>query len=80
MFIRGINAEDVRQVLMTGEVIESYPEDPPYPSRLVLGFRGTRPMHVVAADIPEDRETVVITAYEPDPALWDAAFRRRRMT
>ncbi len=37
-----INEIDVREVLTSGEVIESYPDDTPYPSRLVLGWRGSR--------------------------------------
>jgi hypothetical protein len=41
MFERRITAEDVRAVVADGEVIQSYPEDKPYPSRLVLGWRGT---------------------------------------
>jgi len=45
MFERGIRKEDVRQILLTGAVIEEYPEDAPYPSRLVLGWRGQRPLH-----------------------------------
>ena len=34
MFERGITEEDVAHVLSTGEVIEEYPDDLPYPSRL----------------------------------------------
>ncbi len=50
MFRRRINEEDVRYVLTHGEEIESYPGDAPYPSRLVLGWRGSRPIHVGAAE------------------------------
>jgi hypothetical protein len=78
MFERRISPADVRHVLSTGEAIESYPDDSPYPSRLVLGFHGGRPIHVVAADNPVDEETIIITAYEPDPAQWDSTFQRRR--
>ncbi|HYP42224.1 MAG TPA: DUF4258 domain-containing protein [Chloroflexia bacterium] len=77
MLERGISIEDVRHVLYTGEVIEDYPKDFPYPSRLMLGWSGTRPIHVVAAYNAIDSETIVITVYEPDPAQWDADFRRR---
>jgi len=80
MFQRRITDEDVRDVLRTGEVIESYPDDTPYPSRLVLGFRGPRPIHVVAADDLQAGQTIVISAYEPDPARWDEAFRRRKQS
>ena len=78
MFRRGIGIEEVRQALTVGETIESYLEDVPYPSRLVLGWSGNRPVHIVAADNKEAAETIVITVYEPDPALWDAEFKRRR--
>ena len=37
MFLRSISAEDVRDVLETGEIILEYTEDQPNPSRLVLG-------------------------------------------
>jgi hypothetical protein len=78
MFQRRISEEDIRQVLAMGNIIESYPDDTPYPSFLVLDFCGSRPIHVVAADNHESQETIVITAYEPDPVQWDPNFRRRR--
>lgn len=37
MFQRQVSKQDVRVVLETGETIESYPDDAPFPSRLVLG-------------------------------------------
>lgn len=78
MFQRRISESDVRHVLTTGEVIEVYPDDTPYPSRLVFGWRGSRPLHVVVADNLEARETIVITVYEPDPGQWESGFRRKR--
>jgi hypothetical protein len=78
MFERSISDEDVRHVLATGEVIHSYPEDKPYPSRLMLGWRGTRPVHVVAADAPEEGAVIIITVYEPSSNLWQAGFKERK--
>jgi hypothetical protein len=78
MFERMIEVEDVRQILETGEVIEDYPEDTPYASRLIRGEQNGRVLHVVAADNPDEDMTIVITTYEPDPALWSPDFRRRR--
>jgi len=78
MFERGLSADEVRQVLATGEIIEEYAEDTPYPSRLVLGWSGGRGIHVVAADDDDARETIVITVYEPDEARWEADLRTRR--
>jgi hypothetical protein len=62
----------------TGKTIEDYPTDTSYPSRLILGWRGTRPLHVVAADNAADHETIIITVYEPDPTRWDAGFETRK--
>jgi hypothetical protein len=76
MFDRGISADDVRSVIRRGEMIEDYPDDYPYPSRLMLGWRGSRPIHVVAATNPAV-ETIVITVYEPNPKQWSADMRTR---
>lgn len=78
MFQRGIDIGEVRHALTAGEIIESYPQDLPHPSRLVLGWVGNRPLHIVAADNKGAQETVVITIYEPDPAIWYPDFKRRR--
>jgi hypothetical protein len=77
MFERGISTDDVRSIVDTGEMIEDYPDDFPYPSRLIVGWRGARPIHVVAATNPTVLETIVITAYEPDPIQWTADMRTR---
>lgn len=78
MFQRRITEEDVRHVLATGEVVEDYPNDIPYPSRLVLGWCGPRPIHVVVAANAETQETIVIKVYEPAPAQWEPGFKRRK--
>jgi hypothetical protein len=78
MFQRGISKDDVRSVLEGEQVIEKYPEDQPDPSRLVFGWCGSRPLHVVASDDSSTHETIIITVYEPDPAKWEAGFTRRR--
>jgi hypothetical protein len=78
MFERRVSVEDVMMVVGSGETIEDYPEDKPYPSRLVLGWRGSRPLHVVVAHNMSENIFVVITVYEPDAALWEANFRRRK--
>ena len=37
LFQRGISIDDVTHALESGEIIEHYPEDYPYPSYLILG-------------------------------------------
>ncbi len=75
---RQVTVEDVRDVVLNGEVIRAYPDDTPYPSCLILGWRGTRPLHVVAADNHEAQETIIITVYEPGPDLWEPDFRSKK--
>lgn len=78
MVDRHISPEEVCRVLETGVDIENYPDDLPFPSRLVLGTIGPRPLHVVAADDRQDGNTVIITVYEPDPEKWEDGFSRRK--
>jgi len=78
MFQRHFSEEDIRQGMASAEVIEEYPHDKPYPSRLVLGRVGSRPIHLVVADNAEAKETIVITVYDPDPEQWEADFKRRK--
>jgi len=77
MFERHITEADVRHIIRTGEVIANYPDDKPYPSRLILGWRKMRPLHIGAADNSDENQIIIITAYEPDPAQWTSDFRRR---
>ena len=77
MFERAVSVDEVKAVLASGETIVEYPDDTPYPSRLVLGWAGRRPLHVVAAYNAAVDETIVVTVYEPDPVEWNPDFRRR---
>ena len=74
---RRIRRNEVESVVMTGEVIEDYPNDSRGHSCLLLGYgRSGRPIHVVCA--PKADYLAIITAYLPDPDLWDDSFRRRK--
>ena len=65
-------------MIFTGEVIESYIEDSPYPSFLLYGSVNSRPLHVVIAHAEQLHVVYIVTAYEPDSAKWEDNFRRRR--
>jgi ribosomal protein S18 acetylase RimI-like enzyme len=78
MVERRISRADIHQVLERGEIIEEYPDDTPYPSRLLLGFCDSRPIHVVVAENTDTQETIIITTYEPNPDQWDSTFRGRQ--
>jgi hypothetical protein len=78
MFERQISDKDVLRILQSGETIEDHGDDIPYPNRLMLGWRGKRPLHAVAVDNINDNETIVITVYKPDPEQWKPDFKRRK--
>jgi hypothetical protein len=78
MFLRSIAVEDIKAVLSHGDAIESYPDDTPYPSCLLLGKVQARVLHVVVAQNSADGACVVIAAYEPNPTLWSADYRTRK--
>ena len=69
---------DVLEILFSGEVIESYPDDSPYPSFLLSGCINFRPLHVVIAHAVSLKIIYIVTAYEPDSAKWEDNFRRRK--
>ena len=77
MFQRGIDEKEIKDILENGETIEEYPNDIPFPSRLVLGRSAGRPLHVVVADNQKAGERIVVTVYEPSPDQWDNEFKRR---
>ncbi len=78
MVERGISPETIKHVIQNGSIIKEYPDDTPYPSRLILGYEGKRPVHVVSAYNSADDTEYVITAYEPDLLRWSENFTERR--
>ena len=76
IFRRGISTEDVICALTSGEIIEQYPSDYPFPSCLVLGFtKAGKALHIVCGSNGE--ELWLVTAYIPNPVEWTEDFRQR---
>jgi len=78
MFERELDRDGVVAVVRQGEVIARYPDDRPFPSQLLLGFAKSRPVHVVVAQDLDSGVCFVVTAYQPDPAVWMSDFKTRR--
>jgi hypothetical protein len=78
MFERRVAIKKVLDAIKTGDIIEDYSSETPEPSRLILGFQGKRPFHVVTSENLETNETTVITVYVPDPNKWKKDARTRR--
>ncbi len=75
---RGISEEDVENVLAHGETIKDYPDDTPYPSKLLSARINDKVVHVVVAIDDENKRKIVVTAYIPDSKIWEVDFKRRR--
>lgn len=73
---RGIRIQDIINAVDTGEIIEEYPEDHPFPSCLILGQSETKAIHVVASI--SDGMINLITAYIPDSERWEADWKTRK--
>ena len=74
---RGIRSKDITDCIMSGEIIEQYPEDYPHPSCLILGDNGeAKPLHVVLGSNME--QLWIITAYYPSLEKWESDFRTRK--
>ncbi|MCC5904624.1 MAG: DUF4258 domain-containing protein [Balneolaceae bacterium] len=77
MFEREISVDDVKKVVTEGEIIQSYPNDKPYPSVLILGFINKRPIHTVVASEQTLGECIIVTAYQPSAKVWEDDFKKR---
>lgn len=74
---RGIGQADVLHAVASGEIIEQYPDDYPYPSCLLLGLSiDGQSLHAVCGR--GETEIWMITAYYPDPEEWEADLKTRR--
>jgi len=74
---RMITGQEVRRVILHGEIIEDYPDDARGHSCLLLGSGvGGRKVHVVCS--PKRDYLAVITAYLPGAHEWDAECKVRR--
>ncbi|NGZ96370.1 MAG: hypothetical protein CV089_09625 [Nitrospira sp. WS110] len=76
----GISVDEILEVLDSGGIIEEYPNDGPYPSCLIFGrTQEGRPLHLVCAPVVDEGRLIIITVYQPDPARWEADWRRRKV-
>ena len=77
MIKRAIDRTEIEEAVLSGEIIEEYPDDKYSPSCLIYGrTKAGRNLHVQISLPPS---VVVITAYEPDETEWiDYRVRRKK--
>jgi hypothetical protein len=78
MFARRISEAEVEIAIDRGTIIESYPDDTPFASYLVLDFINGCPIHVVYSIDESTNIIYIITAYNPDPGIWENNFSVRK--
>ena len=73
----GISVGDIISCVKTGEIIEQYPTDYPFPSCLILGMNVKNvPIHAV---IGTNLETLwIVTAYFPNLSKWESDLKTRK--
>jgi hypothetical protein len=75
----GLGIDEILSGVPQAVVLEEYPDYSKGPAVLVLQLDADRkPVHAVWG-IPRgyNSPAVLVTAYKPDPALWDSTFTRR---
>jgi len=75
---RGISVSEILTVLNDFQIIQVYNDDKPFPSYLLMGYAGTKPLHIVAGVNETDFEIHLITVYIPDDTIWEDDYRRRK--
>lgn len=74
---RDISRADVKNGILTGEIIEEYPDDYPHPSCLIFGYTiNNRILHIVAGC--DTINIYIITAYYPDTKKFEEDLKTRR--
>lgn len=64
---------EIEEALVQGGILEDYPDDPRGESCLILGYAGTKPIHVVVGWADKDgTEKVlrIVTVYIPKAPKW----------
>lgn len=74
---REVTKSDLLNVIKTGEIIEQYPDDYPFPSCLILGLsENFSPLHIVCGF--GKNKVWVVTVYIPDEEQWEDDLKTRR--
>ena len=78
MISRNITDKDIKQVIEDGETIREYPDDKPYPSRLLFKMVNNRPIHVVIGKLEDTESCVIITVYVAGVDIWEDDFKTKK--
>jgi hypothetical protein len=74
---RNLKLSDVKNAVMTGDIIEQDLDDYPHPSILIYGHTGDKPLHVAIG--VDDDLLWLITAYYPSLKVWETDYKTRKV-
>ncbi len=79
MIERKVKIHELEEALLNCKIIETYLDDKPYESYLVIGYTSeNKPLHAVVAIDNDNKILWVITVYEPDRDKWNEALTKRK--
>ena len=78
MLEKGISRASEKHIICTGEMIENYPDDKPFPSGLFYGIRINKKIISVLGYDFTDQKIFLITAYWPDEEHFETDLKTRR--
>ena len=74
---RNITIETIKRAIQTGEIIEQYEDDTPFPSCLLLGVaEPNNYIHIVLSI--DNGYLYIITAYWPNDNDWESDYKTRK--
>lgn len=73
-----VSIEEIEKAILTGDIIEQYPDDPRGTSCLIAGKAQGRPLHLVCGF--RGKRLLIVTVYRPKALIWkDYKTRARRL-
>ena len=75
---RNVLQGEIIEVVLQGELLNSYNFDKPFPSALFFKIVNQRPLHVVVASNKEESLASIITVYEPSIEIFETDFKTKK--
>lgn len=75
---RNIAQDTILEAILSGEVIEDYSQDKPFPSCLIFKVTEGKPYHVVVGFDLEYKKAYIVTTYNPTLDKFGSDFKTRR--
>lgn len=74
---RGYTYADIKDIILNGDLIESYPKSKPHPKCLIMAHLGNEPTYVSVAYDQKNHYAYIITVHGYDPDKWSDPWTRK---